>query len=80
MHIRPARGLIARDKLAHFHAGIAVAALAYPFGVLLACFAVVVAAIGKELWDAQGNGTPDPIDAVATLLGGAALVGWYQFI
>ena len=70
--------MIASDKLAHFHAGIAVAALAYPFGLIPAMLAVVIAAVGKELWDAQGNGTPEVMDAVATVLGGAVLVGWYQ--
>lgn len=72
--------MIARDKLAHFHAGIAVAALAYPFGLIPAVLATVIAAVGKELWDLQGNGTPEGLDAVATLVGGAALIGWYRVI
>ena len=66
------------DKLAHFLAGIAVAALAYPFGVVPALLFTLAAAIGKEIWDAKGHGTPEILDAVATLLGGAVLVGWYQ--
>lgn len=72
--------MIPRDKLAHFHAGIAVAALAYPFGLPLTVLAVIVAAVGKELWDLQGNGTPETMDAIATVLGGAALVGWYRWV
>ena len=72
--------MIARDKMAHFHAGIAVAALAYPFGLPLVALAVVVSAVGKELWDLQGNGTPEAWDAIATILGGVALVGWYHLI
>jgi hypothetical protein len=70
--------VIAQDKLAHVLAGIAVAALAYPFGLIPAMLATVLAAVGKELWDLQGNGTPEGLDAVATLVGGAALIGWYQ--
>lgn len=70
--------MIARDKLAHFHAGIAVAALAYPFGLVPAVLSTIIAAVGKELWDAQGNGTPEGRDAVATVLGGALLIGWYS--
>lgn len=66
------------DKLAHFLAGIAVAALAHPFGVVPALLLTLAAAIGKEILDAKGNGTPEILDAVATLLGGAVLVGWYQ--
>ena len=37
------------------------------------------AAIGKELWDAQGHGTPDHIDAMATVAGGAAMLGWLLY-
>ena len=66
------------DKLAHFLAGIAVAALAYPFGVVPALLLTLAAAIGKEIWDAKGHGTPEILDAVATLFGGAVLVVWYQ--
>jgi hypothetical protein len=69
--------VIPRDKLAHFYAGIAVAALAYPFGASATITAVALAAVGKELWDAQGNGTSEVWDAIATLLGGVALLGWY---
>lgn len=65
------------DKLLHLLSGIAVAALVYPFGILWACLAVCAAAVGKELRDARGFGTPEVLDAVATLAGGALLVGWY---
>jgi hypothetical protein len=34
----------------------------------------VVAAIGKELYDASGRGAPDVWDAVATALGGAVVL------
>jgi hypothetical protein len=71
--------MIAADKLAHFCAGIAVAAVVYPFGLVPAAVATIAAAVGKELWDAQGNGTPEVMDAVATLLGGCVLAGWFWF-
>lgn len=64
------------DKITHTLAGVAIAAALLPFGVIPAMLAVLVAAVGKELWDAQGHGTPDRIDALATILGGAAMLGW----
>ena len=68
------------DKIAHTLAGAAIAAAMLPWGVIPALLAVVVAAAGKELWDAQGNGTPDRIDALATVAGGAAMLGWLLLI
>lgn len=65
------------DKLLHFLAGIAIAALVYPFGILWAFLAVSIVAIGKEIRDAQGFGTPEIADALATIAGGAVLLGWY---
>lgn len=47
-----------------------------PFGVIQSLLAVILAAVGKALWDAQGHGTPDHIDALVTILGGAAMLGW----
>ena len=35
-----------------------------------------VAEVGKELWDAQGHGTPDRIDALVTVIGGVLMLGW----
>lgn len=67
------------DKIAHALAGAAIAAALLPFGVIPALLAVIAAAVGKELWDAQGHGTPDRIDALATILGGAAMLGWLLF-
>jgi hypothetical protein len=68
------------DKQAHILAGAAIAAALLPFGVIPALLAVVVAAVGKELWDAQGHGTPDHIDALVTVLGGCAMIGWLTLI
>lgn len=65
------------DKLVHLLAGSTIAALVYPFGILWACLAVSIAAIGKEAYDTTGRGNVELLDAVATLGGGAALLGWY---
>ena len=64
------------DKLLHILAGAAIAAALLPWGVIPALLAVVVAAVGKELWDAQGHGTPDHIDALVTVAGGVLMLGW----
>ena len=71
--------MIAIDKITHALAGAAIAAALLPFGVILAALAVLVAAAGKEVWDAQGHGTPDRIDALATVAGGAAMLGWLLY-
>lgn len=59
-------------------AGAAIAAAMLPFGIIPALLAIIVAAVGKELWDAQGRGTPDKWDAIATIAGGALMIGWLQ--
>lgn len=64
------------DKITHTLAGAAIAAALLPFGVIPALLAVVVAAVGKELWDAQGHGTPDNTDALVTVIGGVLMLGW----
>lgn len=68
--------MFATDKLTHFHADIDVAALIYPLGIAPAALATVIAAIGKDVLGANGNGTPEPLDVIATLFGGSALMGW----
>ena len=68
------------DKTTHTLAGAAIAAALLPWGVIPALLAVIVAAVGKELWDAQGHGTPDHIDALATVAGGCAMLGWLLLI
>lgn len=68
------------DKLLHLLAGSTLAALVYPFGILWACLAVLVAAVGKEAYDSTGRGNVELMDAVATLAGGAALLGWYAIL
>ena len=71
--------MIAIDKTAHTLAGAAIGAALLPFGVIPSLLAVLVAAVGKELWDAQGHGTPDRIDALVTIAGGAAMLGWLLY-
>ena len=59
------------DKAFHFLAGWAIAAT-FQSAPLVAAALVGAAAIGKEIWDKQGHGTPELMDIVATLLGGIA--------
>jgi len=66
------------DKLLHLLVGIAIAAALYPFGLIPAMLAVTIAAVGKELYDSTGSGHVEVLDAVATLAGGAVLLGWYS--
>jgi hypothetical protein len=68
------------DKLAHFLAGIAVAALAYPWGLVPAIVAVIVAAAGKELADMYRHGEPEAWDLVATLAGGVVGLVWWDLM
>ena len=39
-----------------------------------------VAAAGKELWDAQGHGTPDRIGALVTVAGGVLMASWLTLV
>ena len=68
------------DKITHTLAGAAIAAALLPWGVIPALLAVLVAAVGKELWDAQGHGTPDHIDALVTVIGGVIMVSWLTLV
>lgn len=84
---------IPHDKVDHFLVGHAIAAVLDPFGYMLAVhfgvpafvgriavlICVSAVAIGKEkLWDALGHGTPEWNDAIATVIGGVLLLGWYE--
>ena len=68
------------DKITHALAGAAIAAAMLPWGVIPALLAVVIAAVGKELWDAQGHGTPDVYDALATVIGGVLMASWLTLV
>ena len=59
------------DKAFHFLAGWAIAATLYPIDLWFAIFVAALMGACKELWDAQGHGTPDVWDFAATALGGA---------
>lgn len=59
------------DKAFHFLAGWAIAAT-FQSAPLVAAALVGAAAVGKEIWDKRGHGTPELMDIVATLLGGIA--------
>lgn len=59
------------DKILHLLAGIAIATLVYPFGILWAIAAVFIAAIGKETYDSTGRGHVELLNAVATVAGWA---------
>jgi len=72
--------MIPADKLLHILAGIAIAAAVAPFGAAPAFCAVLIAAIGKEFYDRAGLGTPELLDAVATVAGGVALLAWYGVV
>lgn len=61
-------------------AGAGSAAALMPWGVIPAMLAVVVVAVGKELWDAQGHGTPDHIDAIVTVAGGVIMASWLTLV
>ena len=68
------------DKITHALAGAAIAAALLPWGFIPALVAVVIAAVGKELWDAQGHGTPDVYDALATVIGGVLMASWLTLV
>lgn len=64
------------DKQLHFFAGMAVCAMAAPFGLDVAFMAALVAAVGKEVYDHFFGGTVDAYDVLATALGAGALIAW----
>lgn len=71
---------MAPDKLIHFTAGILAFAAILPFAGPLFAFAVAcIAAVGKEAYDhLTGKGTPELLDAAATVAGGGVGV-WIAY-
>lgn len=70
-----------RDKVLHLIAGAVIALAVGSFltplaGLIAAC----LAGIGKEVWDHQGNGTPETLDALVTILGGAIIYGGLTWV
>jgi len=69
---------VPRDKKLHFLVGLGIGSLAMIHPSLWVC--VPVTAIAKELRDLRGHGTPEVLDAVATILGGCPwLIAVYFF-
>jgi len=65
------------DKQLHLLSGGFLAALLLPFGFEWAWAGVVIAGVGKEVYDlVSGKGTPDWKDAFATIVGGSVIVIW----
>ena len=66
------------DKQAHFLAGAAIAASVTLYSAPhWGFFACCVAAVGKEIYDATGRGTPDKWDAVATIVGSVVILPYF---
>lgn len=66
--------MIPRDKQLHFGAGVLIGLLAVFLG-WWAMLPVATAAVGKEVWDKiSGKGTPEAMDASATIVGGGVSV------
>ena len=65
---------IPTDKALHFFSGGMLAGLLMPFGFEWAWFAVVIAGVGKEIYDkVSGKGNPEIADAFATIVGGSVV-------
>jgi hypothetical protein len=64
-----------QDKANHVVYGTVIYAIAAPFlGPLVSLIPVALVAIGKEVYDYKSKtGTPDALDAVATIVGPVAL-------
>lgn len=64
------------DKLLHAIAGGLIAAFFMPVvGVTWAALLVVLAGVGKEVFDYFRHGKPDVLDALATFVGGGFVIG-----
>lgn len=62
--------MIALDKQAHFWAGAAIASTVTLYSTPLTGLGVAaIAALGKELFDLSGRGTPDIKDFLCTVAG-----------
>ena len=69
--------MIPTDKQLHLYSGGMLAGMLMPFGFEVAWLGVVIAGVGKEIYDkVSGKGTPEWKDAFATIVGGSAIVIW----
>lgn len=67
--------MLARDKALHFVGGFLIGLTVAPFFGISAMIPVALAGFGKELYDnISKKGTPELLDAVATIAGGAVAV------
>ena len=67
--------VLAADKALHFFSGGMLAGMLMPFGFEWAWAGVVVAGIGKEVYDlVSRKGMPEIADAFATIVGGSVVV------
>ena len=70
------------DKLLHLLAGFAIYTVFMAFFALhsVAYIAVIVAAVGKELYDKYNGGVPDIVDVYYTLGGGVLGILLWSFV
>ena len=61
---------VGKDKLLHYIIGSVLGLFGF-INIWIGVAAVLLFAIGKEIRDSRGYGTPEVMDAVATILGGA---------
>ena len=69
------------DKALHFIGGVLIFAVGHFVTVTVALMLVVIAALGKEIYDwfHQDKHTPEVMDAVYTMAGGVAgLLCWVR--
>jgi hypothetical protein len=67
---------MAVDKQLHFFSGGMLGGLLYPLGLPLGLLILIVVAVSKEVRDSLGYGTPEVLDAIATIAGGALVLFW----
>lgn len=68
------------DKQKHLAVGFMISLLALWFNPFVVFGLVLLAGIGKEVYDSFGNGTVDVMDAVFTAVGGLPLCLLMLFI
>lgn len=56
-----------QDKANHALHGLIIYIFISLYSPMIAICIVAIIAIGKEVWDSFGNGTPEKLDALATL-------------
>lgn len=72
--------MIPIDKLLHFLVGWLIVSsciilLGSTTSIMVTGFILcAIAALGKEIWDSYGHGTPDKMDFVVTVLGGTMVI------